>query len=75
MLSVSADALAKSRGRWLAFAAIVVVSGAMLYAQHTEHHCCVKTAPPAAPVAAPEGVTPRPRGASRWSARRVESTR
>jgi hypothetical protein len=30
-------------GRWLAFAATVVVSAAMLYAQTTEPRCCVKT--------------------------------
>jgi hypothetical protein len=56
---VSADSLAKGRGRWLAFAATVVVSGAMLYAQSTEHRCCVKT-PPAKPVALSTSPAPVP---------------
>jgi hypothetical protein len=46
----------------LAFAATVVVSGAMLYAQHTEHHCCFKSAPSTA-VAAPAGSKPAPANA------------
>ena len=56
---MSADSLAKGRGRWLAFAATVVVSGAMLYAQSTEHRCCVKTPPPK-PVAASTSPAPAP---------------
>ena len=40
---MSAESLAKGRGRWLAFAATVVVSAGMLYAQTTESQCCVKT--------------------------------
>jgi hypothetical protein len=56
---VGADSLAEGRGRLLAFAATVVVSAAMLYAQHTEHHCCVKPAP-GKPVAAPASSTPAP---------------
>ena len=50
MLSVSKESLAKARGRWLAFAATVVVSGGMLYAQSTEPRCCVKTSSAAAPA-------------------------
>jgi hypothetical protein len=57
VLSVSAESLAKGRGRWLAFAATLVISAAMLYAQHTEPRCCVKSTP-ATPAAAP--TTPRP---------------
>ena len=54
--------LANGRGRWLAVAASLVVSGAILYAQATEPTpaCCVKapetaapTSPDAAPAAAP----------------------
>jgi hypothetical protein len=57
---VSRDSLDKGRGRGLAFAATLVVSGGMLYAQHTETRCCVKT-PPAKPVAASATSTsPRP---------------
>jgi hypothetical protein len=41
----------------LAFAATVIVSAAMIYAQHTEHQCCFKSAPSTA-VAAP--ATPKP---------------
>ncbi|MGA8545186.1 MAG: glycoside hydrolase, partial [Mycobacterium sp.] len=54
---MSAESLAKGRGRWLAFAATLAVSGAMLYAQHTEPRCCVKT-PPAKPVAASPAAAP-----------------
>jgi hypothetical protein len=36
--------LANGRGRWLAIAASLVVSAAILYAQGTESPCCVKTA-------------------------------
>jgi hypothetical protein len=59
------------RGRWLAMAAILVVSGAMLYAQVTEPHaqvtdtaCCAKTpaaepkGPGAAPASAPHIASP-----------------
>jgi hypothetical protein len=61
VLSVSAESLAQGRGRWLAFAATLAVSGAMLYAQHSEPRCCVKPAPaPAAatPVAAATSAPP-----------------
>ncbi|ORB87764.1 glycoside hydrolase [Mycobacterium kansasii] len=40
--------LANGRGRWLAIAASLVVSAAMIYAQKTEHLCCAQT--PAAPA-------------------------
>jgi hypothetical protein len=59
---VSRDKLAKGRGRWLAFAATLVISAGMLYAQHTEPRCCVKAAPatPATPAAAPTSPPPAP---------------
>jgi hypothetical protein len=64
VLSVSAESLANGLGRWLAFAATVVVSAAMLYAQTTEPRCCVKTPnPPARPVAASTSPTPAPASA------------
>jgi hypothetical protein len=49
---VSGDLLAKGRGRWLAFAATLAISGGMIYAQHAEPKCCVQP-PPAKPAAAP----------------------
>jgi hypothetical protein len=68
VLSVSGDALAKGRGRWLAFAGTLVVSAAMLYAQSTEAPCCARplaatptatpTSPRPAPVSAPQAVVP-----------------
>ena len=58
---MSAESLAKGRGRWLAFAATVVVSAGMLYAQTTETRCCAKT--PSATVAA-TSTSPRPAPAS-----------
>ncbi|HEY9306155.1 MAG TPA: glycoside hydrolase [Mycobacterium sp.] len=63
---MSAEPLAKGRGRWLAFAATVAVSAGMLYAQHHEPRCCVKATPgtpAAAAVASPTSsasVTPSP---------------
>ena len=56
---MSRESLAKGRGRWLAFAATIVVSAAMLYAQSTEARCCVKT-PPANRHTAAASTTPRP---------------
>ena len=38
------DLLANGRGRWLAFAASVVVSAAILHAQGTDAPCCVENA-------------------------------
>lgn len=45
------------RGRWVAVAASLVVSGAMVYAQSTETPCCgeTKAAAPIAPLPAPAG--------------------
>ena len=61
---MSGESLAKGRGRWLAFAATVVVSAAMLYAQHHEPRCCAKpTAAVAAPRATPTSATPAPANA------------
>jgi hypothetical protein len=42
LLFVGRDMLANGRGRWLAFAASVAVSAAMLYAQRPEPPCCVE---------------------------------
>ncbi len=44
--------LARGRGRWLALAASLVVSAAMVYAQGTEPRCCVQT-PAVTPTATP----------------------
>jgi hypothetical protein len=59
---VSRDSLAKSRGRWLALAVSLVISAAMIYAQHTETRCCTE-APPAAAVATPTSARPAPAAA------------
>lgn len=59
MLFVGTRVLANGRGRWLAFAASLVVSAAMLYAQGTEPPCCVEipavasTGPGSVPASAP----------------------
>ena len=47
--------LVNGRGRWLAIAASVTVSAAMVYAQSTEHQCCLANpgAPTVAQAAAP----------------------
>ena len=58
------DLLANGRGRWLAVAASVVVSGAMLYAQGTEAPCCAEipaatpTGQGSAPASAPNVASP-----------------
>lgn len=54
VLFVARDMLAKGRDRWLAIPASLVVSGAMIYAQSTEHPSRVETpaAPPSTPGAA-----------------------
>jgi hypothetical protein len=64
VLFVGRDVLANGRGRWLAFAASLVVSAAMLYAQGTEPPCCVKTSavtatgPGSVPAGAPHIANP-----------------
>jgi hypothetical protein len=61
VLLVRRDLFANGRGRWLAFAASLVVAGGMFYAQSTEHakgsqpSCCSP-----APAAAPVGPKPAP---------------
>jgi hypothetical protein len=68
---VGKDVLANGRGRWLALAALLVVSAAMIYAQDTERPCCVKTsavtvktpaATPAGPGSVPAGPGSVPAG-------------
>jgi hypothetical protein len=44
VLFVGIDVFANGRGRWLAVAASVAVSAAMLYAQGTDAPCCVENA-------------------------------
>jgi len=57
---VSRNLLANGRGRWLAIAASLAVSAAMLYAQSPDNACCEETAavaptsPESAPTAAPK---------------------
>ncbi|TVS86490.1 glycoside hydrolase [Mycobacterium helveticum] len=66
------NVVANGRGRWLAIAASVAVSAAMVYAQSTEHRCCVRhptvtaAGPPPAAAAASPTVAPAdaPRTAS-----------
>jgi hypothetical protein len=59
---VGGKALAEGKGRWLAAAASVAVSAAMLYAQATEHPRHAETAsPPPAPAAV---VAPAPTSAA-----------
>jgi hypothetical protein len=55
---VRRDLLANGRGRLLVVAVSVVVSGAMLYAQSTEHPCCAEI-----PAASPTGQGSVPAGA------------
>jgi hypothetical protein len=56
--------LANGRGRWLALAASVVVSAAIIHAQTTEHPCCAQnaavpsTTQAPAPTAAPTPASP-----------------
>jgi len=60
VLFVGRNVLANGRGRWLAIAASLVVSAAMIYAQGKEPPCCARppaVTPTAAPTAAPT-VTP-----------------
>jgi len=56
VLFVGRNMSANGRGRWLAIAASLVVSAAMIYAQGTKHPCCVQTlavTPTATPTATP----------------------
>jgi len=55
---VGRNLLANGRGRWLAFAAALVVSGGMVYAQGAEPRCCVET--PAAMPKSPDSTTKSP---------------
>lgn len=43
VLFVGKDVLGKGRGRWLALAASIAVSAAMIYAQDAEPPCCAET--------------------------------
>lgn len=67
VLFVSKGVLANGRGRWLAIAASLVVSAAILYAQGAEHTCCretpaaIPTGPDSAPANAPRIASPRKR--------------
>lgn len=64
VLFVSKGVLANGRGRWLAIAASLVVSAAILYAQGAEHTCCretpaaIPTGPDSAPANAPRIASP-----------------
>jgi hypothetical protein len=57
VLFVGRNLLANGRGRWLAFAASVVVAVAMLYAQGTKAPCCAENAavPPTSQAPVPAG--------------------
>jgi hypothetical protein len=67
VLFVARNLLANSRGRWLALAASLVVSAAMIYAQGTKPACCVQT-----PAVAPT-VTPAHPGSAPASAPQIAS--
>jgi hypothetical protein len=62
VLSVGRSLLANGRGRWLALAASVAVSAAMIYAQSTDAPCCAEnaavhpTSPGSVPASAPRRV-------------------
>jgi hypothetical protein len=64
VLFVGRNLLANGRARWLAFAASVAVSGAMLFAQGTEAPCCAEipavtpTGQAAAPAGGPDVASP-----------------
>ena len=83
VLFVGRNVLANGRGRWLAVAASVAVSAAMLYAQGTDapqrdEAAAVKPASPeAAPAAAPapHRSSPVPRRRSCWRQARLSLTR
>ncbi|OBH43880.1 glycoside hydrolase [Mycobacterium mantenii] len=59
LLVVSAKVFAKGRGRWLAIAASLIVSAAMIHAQGTKTRCCVE-APAASPTTTSSAVAARP---------------
>jgi hypothetical protein len=58
VLSVGKNLLANGRGRWLAVAASLVVTGAMVYSQATEARCCTVNS-----AAVPTRQEPPPAGA------------
>lgn len=58
LLVVVAKVFAKGSGRWLAIAASLVVSAAMIHAQGTKPRCCVET--PAATPTTSTAATPPP---------------
>lgn len=64
VLFVRRNLLANGRGRWLAFAATIAISAAIVHAQSTEHRCCVQS-PSATPIAHPSASpsAPHPAGA------------
>ncbi|BBY14168.1 hypothetical protein MMARJ_49080 [Mycobacterium marseillense] len=59
LLAVGVKVFTKGAGRWMAVAASLVVSAAMIHAQGTKPRCCVET-PTAAPTSAAATPTPRP---------------
>jgi hypothetical protein len=50
---VRSDLFANGRGRWLAIAASLIVTAAVIYAQNTEHHEAPAAKPTAEPQSAP----------------------
>jgi hypothetical protein len=67
VLFVGRKVLANGRGRWLAIAASLVVSAAMIHAQGTKSRCCVEapaakpttsTSPQSVPTGAPHTASP-----------------
>lgn len=63
LLVVRVKVFAKGGGRWLAIAASLVVSAAMIHAQGTKTRCCVETPAPTPTTSA--AAAPRPAGAPR----------
>ena len=61
---MGAKVLAKGRGRWLAVAASLMVSAAMIHAQGTKTRCCVET-PAAAPTTSATAAPTPPANAAR----------
>nr|WP_243706813.1 glycoside hydrolase [Mycobacterium marinum] len=58
---VGINVFGNGRGRWLAFAASLALSAAMIYAQNAKPPCCVE--PPAAAPVSPASPAPAPVGA------------